>query len=230
MHCALEALDQLIFAPIATLYLYQQSPYVYINIGALTWMIYLFISLLHLSNLSSGSFRLPDKPRGQPLEFAAAYGCVVLCTKPGNSPVYLSSPVESYACRAEQHRQFFVQILTQQTSTLPISPFYLSLDVSKVRHFLRFGLGVHGLSIDLGCRQRLPRLERMCDMCGSAVGDEHHFVFHCPALTPVRDRYPQLFASPSRSLRQFIWQADLRAVVSFISDAFQARVDLRWMR
>jgi hypothetical protein len=51
-----------------------------------------------------------------------------------------------------------------------------------------------------------------------AVGDEHHFIFACPALAPVRDRLLPLFASGLRSLRLFIWQQDLHEVVRFVHE------------
>ncbi len=53
------------------------------------------------------------------------------------------------------------------------------------------------------------------------------FIFHCPALAPVRDRYAQLFSCPSWSLRRFIWQDDQVAVVNFVFDACQARMAYR---
>ena len=106
----------------------------------------------------------------------------------------------------------------------------LSLDIRKVRTFFRFRLGVHDLPIDMGRRNKVPRDERTCDMCGLAVGDEHHFIFHCSALTSLRTRYARLFSSQSYNLRRFIWQEDIVAVVNFVYEGFQVRSQIQRAR
>eukprot|EP00884_Botryococcus_braunii_P011612 jgi/Botrbrau1/20451/Bobra.145_2s0015.1 len=97
----------------------------------------------------------------------------------------LRRPYLPRLARADHQLCTCVQWFARPTEAQRFRLFYLSLNLPKVRVFLRFRLGV---PIDMGRRQRLTRRERLRDMCGSAVGDKHHF----PALTPVYVRYPQL--------------------------------------
>ena len=84
-----------------------------------------------------------------------------------------------------------------------------------------FSYGVHGLPIDSGRVRGVPRHCRLRDICHmGVVGDEHHFAFACPALDPVRQRFPHLFATGTRSLRLYIWQEDFCSVVHTISECF----------
>jgi hypothetical protein len=66
-----------------------------------------------------------------------------------------------------------------------------------------------------------PRSQRTCDMCDTGVlGDEHHFVFVCPAFAAVGTHYAPLFALGSKALPAFVWQPDLLIVVRHIYDCF----------
>ena len=64
----------------------------------------------------------------------------------------------------------------------------------QVQTLLRFRMGCHNLPWDLGRRQGIPRLHRVCTLCaGENPGDEQHVVFECPGLQDIRDRYQGLF-------------------------------------
>jgi hypothetical protein len=90
---------------------------------------------------------------------------------------------------------------------------------------LRYAIiGLHDLPIATGRLRGIPRHERWCDQCSlHLVGDEQHFVFYCPFLQQVRDRYPDLFHLPIRSLPQFLWQEDIIQVINFVVDCFALR-------
>jgi hypothetical protein len=105
-----------------------------------------------------------------------------------------------------------------------LSLFGLVVGARRIRVFLRFRMGVHGSPIDVGRWRWVPRSHQTCDMCDTGVvGDEHHFVFVCPALAAVGTHYAPLFALGSRTLRAFVWQPNLLMVVRYNYDCFQVR-------
>ena len=101
----------------------------------------------------------------------------------------------------------------------PKAIFRLPLSAGCVQALLRFRMGCHNLPWDLGRRQGIPRLHRVCTLCaGENPGDEQHVVFECPGLQDIRDRYQGLFGEHAATMLQFMWQDDIRGVAMFIKE------------
>ena len=98
----------------------------------------------------------------------------------------------------------------------PKSLLDLPLPSKCMQAFLRFRMGVHRLPKDEGSWNRVPRQDRVCQLCGSgSLCDEKHVVFHCSALQGLREQHAPLFVGVP-TMRQFFWQDDLVSVARFV--------------
>ncbi len=95
-------------------------------------------------------------------------------------------------------------------SLLPptFSALRLPIGVRRLRIFLRFRRGCHGLPVDVDRRTGLPRTQRVCLWCPlqdpPEVWDERHLIFLCPALEHIRLRCRHLLTSRTDTMVQFL--------------------------
>ena len=60
-----------------------------------------------------------------------------------------------------------------------------------------------------------------CVLCNQApYSDERHTLLECTTLSPLREKYQQLFC-PHVSMRQFMWQNDLPQLARFVIECLQ---------
>ena len=86
---------------------------------------------------------------------------------------------------------------------------------AAMQRFLRFRTGCHGLPKDIGSQFGVPRHQRVCQLCGTGLGDEMHLVFECAAMTDLRGQFPDIF-QPHQTMQQFMWQPNLLQVAKFL--------------
>jgi hypothetical protein len=109
----------------------------------------------------------------------------------------------------------------------PILPlYYLPLSDKACKILLCFMLGHSHLPVHRGRRTQVPRPERYCTLCMlPVVGDEHHMIFDCLALTDLRVERPALFAMFHRPVTchvsHFMRHQDRFAVAGFLLHALR---------
>ena len=86
--------------------------------------------------------------------------------------------------------------------------YHLPASGKRMRRFLQFRLGSHGLPVVVSCLSgdgHLDGADRVCTGCdGHVVRDEMHLTFECSAIQPLRSRYVGLFTPNTDTMRRFL--------------------------
>ena len=84
-------------------------------------------------------------------------------------------------------------------------PYYeLPMSITRLQALVQFRVGSHSLPIEQGrfVGPSLPRHLRRCDLCSTrTVGDELHYIFHCPRFGAIRAQYSNLYQDAAGSMR-----------------------------
>ena len=75
-------------------------------------------------------------------------------------------------------------------SHLEIEKYLTVLSQKEATALCRFRCGNHKLPIVTGRYNKVEKSERVCPLCNTkAIGNEHHYLFTCPAFTRERSKY-----------------------------------------
>ena len=101
-------------------------------------------------------------------------------------------------------------------------------------HFMR--ISTHKLRIETGRYNKIPREERLCNLCNSnKIEDETHFLLYCPRYSSIRDMFFSKIESKIPFLRLLSQETLIShlmnstdyyiniQLISFISSCFELR-------
>ena len=90
---------------------------------------------------------------------------------------------------------------------------------SDLATLMRFRSGCHDLLVEQGRWHNVPRPDRLCTLCRTAVQDEHHITFDCAALSDLRRKFACLFRHST--MRSFYNYNMIGPLAAFLRECLQ---------
>ena len=97
---------------------------------------------------------------------------------------------------------------------------YLNLPTFKERKYIsKLRCSDHGLEVEKGRHQKIPREERKCKLCYiNNIETEEHFIFHCNTYDTIKAKHDFKY-----TLENLFNEENLRKVGKYIADSFEMR-------